>query len=97
MSADRIRAGLAATSSSGDKTLERVIGAAADRISVQLGKVMADVARVERAKDGSPILLTRLLAHQAQLLEQQRHLAVWGARDQLESGEQVAALSARAR
>jgi hypothetical protein len=52
-----------------------VLGNASDRVSAQLGKVMADVARVERAKSSSPILLTRLLAHQAQLLEQQRMLS----------------------
>jgi hypothetical protein len=54
--------------------LESVIGKASDRLLAQLGQVSANVARLEKAKDASPILMARLLAHQAQLLEQQRNL-----------------------
>ena len=54
--------------------LESVIVNASDRLLAQLGQVSANVARLEKTKDAPPILLARLLAHQAQLLEQQRKL-----------------------
>jgi hypothetical protein len=57
--------------------LDRIIESAADRVMAELRDVSASVARVG-GQFASPVLLARLLSHQAQLVEALKHLGSWG-------------------